>query len=67
MATPSDNYGDKHQKLTLLTFISITKKMSYVNTGANTGSKLDKAENPGVTFLAKDDLMKILGGDVSAL
>ena len=40
---------------------SVSKKTSYVLSGINPGSKLDKAENLGVIILSEEEFLEMIG------
>jgi DNA ligase (NAD+) len=45
---------------------SVSSKLDYLVAGENTGSKLTKATDLGVTILSEADLEDLLGGEVAA-
>ena len=44
----------------------VTKKTSYVVVGEDPGSKLDKARSLGITVLAEEEFLKMIGKGPSA-
>ena len=56
-----DEAGEKIKLKGGKTSSSVSKNTSYVVSGANPGSKLDKAEKLGVIILNEDEFLKLIG------
>ena len=51
------------EKLGGKTSSSVSKKTSFVLAGDEAGSKLEKAQNLGITIISEDEFIKMVNGD----